>query len=1227
MTEPLLPGDPRQLGRFYLDGRLGSGGQGVVYEGYGADGRRVAVKVLRAVDGPDRERLRREIQAWSKVEPYCTTKVLEADLDAATPYVVSEFVDGTDLRRAVNAGGPYGPEELRRLAVGLAAALVAIHRAGVVHRDFKPENILLGPDGPRVIDFGIARIMEGTATTGVPMGTLRYMPPERYRGEPGDGKVDVWGWAAVVLFAATGRDAFEGTSVGAIADQVATHQPDTSGLPQPLDALVRAALGKSPDARPGAEELLLSLVGRADLAGVVERVTRAAVPEDAVPSRAEAAEVTFAGLDPKEQKAVPSILLRLVAAGERAEDTLRAARPEEFHDGRLTDGVVEKVIAALTEAGVLDWEDGTVTLASAALIRSWPRLRDWVQEEREGLAVHQRLTEASRIWADHGRRRGDLLQGTPLEQARDWAATGRRNLVLSRTEREFLEGGSALGRRRGRLRVALSAVLALLLIAAVSGAGVAYDQWHTVLGQKLTLADQQHELTRQLGRLTSAKVAAGAQALRVSDPELARRLAVAAESLGDTPEAWSTLLELRSQWEAAAFRLPTVPVTAPTKSGIAPAAIDGSGRTLLRATGASVEVWDLRTRKQTGTWTAPGNVLRVAVSGDGGRAAILGEDDTVLMLDLAHLAPVAGTSAFRVPIPDGIGARIALSPHGNYLAVSGDAMSLWDTRAGKAVFRTGSLSSVSSFFSPWEGASFSPDEKTASFFTPQGAAPFTWVSLPEGKPLPAPGLGVKPADVRSATAFSPDGQWVAVATGQSTVVLADRSKPLNHFTLVDAPVNTVAGSHSYPLTFSQDGRFLNLGSTVWKTPTASFRDPAQPVLTYSSTASECSPETPYRFTGDSSQLVCLGGDGTVRVLGVGAITAPPAASEKWSTYGKSVISQDRTTVALVKQVVDATSLASDVTEVRAVASPDRRRTFAIQPQRIQLSPDGRTLAAWQGGGIHLYDAGAPDSPQQGELPNYDSTWYAAAFSPDGRFMAVEGVVVAGPGPGYATTLDYWDLRTMRKIHTLTGEVTTSMPDPGVFFAPDGQSVTAAPYFGRVSFPAGNVLVPSPSDLQADEYSSDGTSLFAYPTATQPYLKTWNARTLKPQGESLRVGTVSPADPNHRSAAASAVSPDATLYAVAQESGSVVQVKLWDLTRQSLVGVAINGIVNQVVALSFSPDGSRLTAIDEYGATYTVPIGKAATAQAMCAEVGPLSREQWAEYIPGLPYQPTCGPRR
>ncbi|MET7664530.1 protein kinase [Streptomyces sp. NPDC005373] len=158
-----------------------------------------------------------------------------------------------------------------RPPIGVATALVAIHRGGVVHRDLKPENILLGPEGPRVIDFGIARIEEGTATAGLPMGALRYMPPERYAGKHGDGKVDVWG--AVILFAATGRHAFDGEIAAAVAYQVATHEPDTSHLEGPLRSLVAAALSKDPADRP------ISLTARrADVASAARLDTRQRCP-------------------------------------------------------------------------------------------------------------------------------------------------------------------------------------------------------------------------------------------------------------------------------------------------------------------------------------------------------------------------------------------------------------------------------------------------------------------------------------------------------------------------------------------------------------------------------------------------------------------------------------------------------------------------------------------------------------------------------------------------------------------------------------------------------------------------------------------------------------------------------------------------------------------------------------------------------------------------------------
>src|SRR5437763_911234 len=163
-SKPLEPGDPVRLGRFELLGRLGEGGQGVVYLGRGTNPgeERVAVKVLRStVDANVLERLARELDAIHQVQPFVTAGVIEASAEGDRRYVVSEFIDGPSLQERVDDRGPLPEGDLQRLAVGTATALTAIHGAGVVHRDFKPANVLLGPDGPRLVDPSAPRSPAG----------------------------------------------------------------------------------------------------------------------------------------------------------------------------------------------------------------------------------------------------------------------------------------------------------------------------------------------------------------------------------------------------------------------------------------------------------------------------------------------------------------------------------------------------------------------------------------------------------------------------------------------------------------------------------------------------------------------------------------------------------------------------------------------------------------------------------------------------------------------------------------------------------------------------------------------------------------------------------------------------------------------------------------------------------------------------------------------------------
>ncbi|NBE97413.1 serine/threonine protein kinase [Nonomuraea sp. KC401] len=258
--------DPRRLGPYRLTRRLGQGGQGVVYLGESPQGGKVAIKLLRAsLSGdPDvRRRFLGEVEAVRRVAAFCTAQLIEADLEGDRPYLVSEYVEGPSLREHVIAEGPRQGGSLDRLAIGTATALGAIHRAGVVHRDFKPGNVLLGIDGPRVIDFGVSRLVNTTATTGhIPVGTPAYMAPERIHGEPAGPPADLWAWGLTVAYTASGRHAFTAETHREVLARVLYGKPDLGPLRGALREIVQACLAPEPGDRPSAEEALLRLLGQ-----------------------------------------------------------------------------------------------------------------------------------------------------------------------------------------------------------------------------------------------------------------------------------------------------------------------------------------------------------------------------------------------------------------------------------------------------------------------------------------------------------------------------------------------------------------------------------------------------------------------------------------------------------------------------------------------------------------------------------------------------------------------------------------------------------------------------------------------------------------------------------------------------------------------------------------------------------------------------------------------------
>jgi serine/threonine protein kinase len=262
-VELLGPDDPEQIGSFRLLARLGVGCMGVVYLGRSPGGLMVAVKVIwgwYVGDAAYQVRFKREVTAARTVSGAYTASVLDADPDAGTPWLVTAYLPGLTLREAIAAYGRFPPAAVRTLAAGLAEAFIDIHQTGLTHRDLTPGNVMLTADGPRVIDFGIARPEDATSITraGDNLGTRGFMSPEQAAGSEVGQASDVFSFGAVLAYAATAKEPFHHDGVAS-----GTVPADLSGITdQRLRDLIRDCLHREQGRRPLAAELLEGLDGK-----------------------------------------------------------------------------------------------------------------------------------------------------------------------------------------------------------------------------------------------------------------------------------------------------------------------------------------------------------------------------------------------------------------------------------------------------------------------------------------------------------------------------------------------------------------------------------------------------------------------------------------------------------------------------------------------------------------------------------------------------------------------------------------------------------------------------------------------------------------------------------------------------------------------------------------------------------------------------------------------------
>ncbi|MFI2114218.1 protein kinase [Streptomyces rubiginosohelvolus] len=267
--------DPQEIGGYRLQARLGSGGMGVVYLAHTRGGRPIALKAVRedfAADPGFRLRFADEVASARRIHGLFTAQVIDSGVDDPVPWLATAYVPGPSLEQAVRHHGPLPPRTVLLLVAGIAEALQAIHGAGVVHRDLKPANVLLAEDGPRVIDFGIARAADAAhlTGTGVRIGTAAYMAPEQAMGLPVTPAADVFALGALAAYVAGGAPPFGPGPESATLYRVAHEPPDLSRVPPELHDLLWGCLAKQPELRPAPNDIIAAVHAHPCVAPAVE---------------------------------------------------------------------------------------------------------------------------------------------------------------------------------------------------------------------------------------------------------------------------------------------------------------------------------------------------------------------------------------------------------------------------------------------------------------------------------------------------------------------------------------------------------------------------------------------------------------------------------------------------------------------------------------------------------------------------------------------------------------------------------------------------------------------------------------------------------------------------------------------------------------------------------------------------------------------------------------------